>query len=73
MGKVLSNFDLGWSGAISRSVDDIVVSMKNAGEAASPFGAPVFLTAEGDGVTAFNTANPQAFAKFVGFAIRVAD
>ena len=31
MGKVLSDFDLGWPGAISRSVDDVVVSLKNAG------------------------------------------
>ena len=74
MGKVLSIFDIGWPGAISRSVDDIVVSMKNGGTAAIPFGAPVFLTADGDGVVAYDPdASPaQAFASFVGFAVRSA-
>ena len=74
MGKVLSTFDIGWPGAISRSVDDIVVSLKNGGTAAIPFGAPVFLTADGEGVVAYNPdASPaQTFASFVGFAIRAA-
>ena len=49
MGKVLSTFDIGWPGAISRSVDDIVVSLKNAGTDPIPFGAPVFLTSDGEG------------------------
>ena len=74
MGKVLSNFDIGWPGAISRSVDDIVVSLKNGGTAAIPFGAPVFLTADGEGVVAYSSsASPaQTFASFVGFAVRAA-
>jgi len=74
MGKVLSTFDIGWPGAISRSVDDIVVSLKNGGSAAIPFGAPVFLTADGEGVVAYNpNASPaQTFASFVGFAVRAA-
>ena len=74
MGKVLSTFDIGWPGAISRSVDDIVVSLKNAGTDPIPFGAPVFLTSDGEGVVAFsNTASPaQTFASFVGFAVRSA-
>ena len=74
MGKVLSTFDIGWPGAISRSVDDIVVSLKNGGTAAITFGAPVFLTADGEGVVAYNPdASPaQTFASFVGFAIRAA-
>ena len=75
MGKVLSTFDIGWPGAISRSVDDIVVSLKNGGTAAIPFGAPVFLTADGEGVVAFdpNASPAQTFASFVGFAVRVAN
>ena len=75
MGKVLSTFDIGWPGAISRSVDDIVVSLKNAGTDPIPFGAPVFLTSDGEGVVAFsNNASPaQTFASFVGFAVRVAN
>ncbi len=74
MGKVLSTFDIGWPGAISRSVDDIVVSMKNGGAEAIPFGAPVFLTADGEGVAAYDPdASPaQTFASFVGFAVRSA-
>ena len=73
MGKVLSDFSIiGWPGAISRSVDDIVISMKNAGSTPIPFGAPVFLSSDGEGVLAFdNSASPaQTFATFVGFAVR---
>ena len=74
MGKVLSNFDIGWPGAISRSVDDIVVSLRNAGSDPIPFGAPVFLVADGEGVVAYdpNASPAHTFASFVGFAIRVA-
>ena len=73
MGKVLSAFENGWPGAISRSVDDIVVSLKNASEADIPFGAPVFLNADGSGVVPFETGGSQTFEKFVGFAVRAAD
>ena len=52
MGKVLSIFDIGKPGAISRSVDDIVVALKNAGNDPIAFGAPVFLANDGSGVTA---------------------
>ena len=71
MGKVIERFSNGVAGAISRSVDDIVISVKNAGETDIPFGAPVFL---GDnGAEPFNTASPQDFTTFLGFAVRVAD
>ena len=71
MGKVLQFFGNGLPGAISRSVDDIVISIKNASNADIPFGAPVFL---GDnGAEPFSTANPQDFTTFLGFAVRVAD
>ena len=72
MGKILSSFGLNWPGAISRSVDDIVVSLKNAGSDPIPFGAPVFLTDDGDGVVGFITNGSQTFARFVGFAVRAA-
>ena len=76
MGKVISSFDLGWPGAISRSVDDIVVSLKNKGTAPIPFGVPVFLSDDGSGVVAFSSTSsggtPQAFEKFVGFTVRSA-
>ena len=73
MGKVLSNFDIGWAGAISRSVDDIVVSLKNADENPIPYGAPVFLTDDGSGVVKFIPGGSQVFDRFAGFAVRPAD
>lgn len=73
MGKILSKFDHGWPGTISRAVDDIVVSLKNAGNADIPFGAPVFLTDDGDGVVGFITNGSQTFQRFVGFAVRIPD
>ena len=72
MGKILSHFDIGWPGAISRSVDDIVVSLKNAGSDPIPFGKPVFLTDDGSGVVAFINNGSQTFERFVGFAVRSA-
>ena len=72
MGKVLSTFDIGWPGAISRSVDDIVVSLKNADENPIPFGTPVFLSDNGEGVVGFILNGDQTFDRFVGFAVRSA-
>ena len=76
MGKVLSDFDLGWPGAISRSVDDVVVSLKNAGTEPILYGRPVFLTDDGGGVEGFHSTGsggtPQTFDRFVGFAVRSA-
>ena len=71
MGKVQKGFGNGSPGAVSRSVDDIVISVKNAGNTDIPFGAPVFLGS--GGAVPFNTANPQEFTDFLGFAVRVAD
>ena len=71
MGKVLQIFGHGQPGSISRSVDDIVISIRNASDKDIPFGAPVFLG--DDGAEPFSTANPQDFSTFLGFAVRVAD
>ena len=71
MGKVLNSFGNGVAGAVSRSVDDIIISVKNAGETEIPFGAPVFLAS--GGAVPFNSASPQDFDSFLGFAVRVAD
>ena len=71
MGKVQSIFSNGYAGAVSRSIDDIIISVKNAGSADIPFGAPVFLTA--DGAVPFDLTTPQDFTAFLGFAVRVAD
>lgn len=71
MGKVLQIFGHGQPGSISRSVDDIVISIRNASDKDIAFGAPVFLG--DDGAEPFSTANPQDFTTFLGFAVRVAD
>ena len=71
MGKVQKGFGNGRPGAISRSVDDIVITVKNAGSADIPFGAPVFLGS--GGAVPFNTGTPQDFDAFLGFAVRIAD
>ena len=71
MGKVQSIFDCGRPGAISRSVDEIVISVRNASETEIPFGAPVFLAS--GGAVPFSLAEPQDFGSFLGFAVRVAD
>ena len=71
MGKVQKGFGNGSPGAVSRSVDEVVISVKNASEAEIPFGAPVFLS--GSGAAPFSVSAPQDFSSFLGFAVRVAD
>lgn len=71
MGKVQASFGNGSAGAVSRSIDDIIISVKNAGAVEIPYGAPVFLGQ--DGAVPFSTESPQDFSSFLGFAVRVAD
>ena len=71
MGKVQAVFGNGSPGAITRSVDDIVISVKNAGEGEIAFGTPVFLAS--GGAVPFDTDSPQDFSSFLGFAVRIAD
>ena len=71
MGKVLSAFGYGTPGTVTRSVDEIVISVRNASDSDIEFGAPVFMTE--NGAVPFNTDSPQEFADFLGFAVRVAD
>ena len=71
MGKVQEVFGNGSPGAVSRSVDGIVVSVKNVSDGEIPFGAPVFLS--GSGAEPFSLSSPQDFDAFLGFAVRVAD
>ena len=47
MGKVQAVFGNGSPGAITRSVDDIVISVKNAYSGEIAFGTPVFLDSDG--------------------------
>ena len=71
MGKVQAYFGNGNAGAVSRSIDDIIISVRNAGSVDIPFGAPVFMTS--DGAVPFDLTTPQEFTSFLGFAVRVAD
>ena len=71
MGKVQNTFLNGFSGAVSRSVDDVIISVKNASDQQIPFGAPVFLGA--GGAVPFDPSSAQAFTAFLGFAVRIAD
>ena len=72
MGKVLSEFLHGWPGAVTRSKDDVIVSLKNADSNPISFGAPVFLDAASGGAVNFIPGQTTA-EKFAGFAVRVPD
>ena len=71
MGKVLSTFTNGFPGTISRSLDNIVISMKNESSGAIPFGAPVFQRSGRNGCLPFD-AETSAAAAFLGFTVREA-
>ena len=72
MGKVLSEFLHGWPGAVTRSKDDVIVSLKNADSNPISFGAPVFLDAASGGAVNFIPGQTTA-EKFAGFAVRIPD
>ena len=72
MGKVQALFLNGCPGTPSRSVDNVIISQKNASSAAIPFGAPVFLKSDGTGVLPFTSGTTTA-TQFVGFTARVPD
>ena len=71
MGKVLSAFGYGVPGAPSRSIDEIIISVRNASGVDIPFGAPVFMTE--NGAVPFDLESPQEFATFLGFAVCAPD
>ena len=71
MGKVLSTFVNTFPGAISRNVDDAVISLPNTGTNAIAFGAPVFLDATNGGAVGFADATTKTMATFLGFATRI--
>lgn len=72
MGKVLKEFERGWAGQVSRSKDDVIISLRNAANAPIPFGAPVFMKPGDAGVKLFNAAQHTG-ENFVGFAVRIPD
>ena len=71
MGKVLNTFTNGFAGAISRAVDDVVISSVNQNVSAPmPFGIPVALSASKTGVVTFDASTHTA-AQFVGITTRI--
>ena len=72
MGKVLSTFRNGYPGAVSRSNDDIIISLRNASGGPVPFGAPVFLVPGENACRAFDAASATS-AAFLGIAVRIPD
>ena len=72
MGKVLRKFINGYPGAVSRSVDNIIISVRNAADTAIPFGTPVFLVPGDRACRLFETdvTSPETF---LGVAVRAAD
>ena len=66
-GKVLSAFNNGWSGSVSRSIDNIIEAFPNRG-AELAYGTAVVFDATRSGVKAFDSSS--AAADFLGFAIR---
>ena len=72
MGKVLSEFRCGWPGAVTRSRDDVIISIRNADTAPIAFGAPVFLDTAAGGAVNF-APGESAAEQFIGFAVRVPD
>ena len=74
MGKVLSKFTNGFPGTVTRSKDDVIVALKNVGQASIRCGDPVFLYngVNPGGVRGF-IANTTTENDFVGIAVRVPD
>ena len=72
MGKVLKLFGNGYPGAVSRSIDHIIISLRNASGGEIPFGAPVFLVSGEKACTVFDPSLSAA-GNFLGFAVRAAD
>ena len=71
MGKVISVFQNGYPGTVSRQKDDVIKSFKNSGGVEIPFGVPVYLNQTGGGVE--QLSNTTVTTNFVGFTVRVAD
>lgn len=69
MGKVLTNFMNGYPGAISRSLDDVVIAMANVSGSPLAFGQAVALSMDRTGVVPFDGSSHTA-ADFVGVTVR---
>lgn len=69
MGKVQATFINTYPGAISRHVDDIVISIPNTSSNPIKFGDPVFLDSTNKGGRGW--ASGDAFTGFLGVATRI--
>ncbi len=69
MGKVLKTFNNGYAGAISHSLDDVVVPFANKSNGAIGFGMPVALNASKTGIVPFDGSTHTA-ADFIGVTVR---
>ena len=72
MGKVIREFVTGFPGSVSRSLDNVIISLRNDGDVPIPFGAPVF-QAPGDNACRPFNAETSTQAAFLGFAVRDPD
>ena len=72
MGKVLNKFLNGYPGAVSRSADTVILSLRNASGGDIPFGAPVFLASDENACRTFIDGSSTQ-DNFLGFAVRAAD
>ena len=75
MGKVLGDFTNGWPGAVSRSVDNVIISMRNGTDGKIPFGVPVFFVSSVHSCAPFNPSSAASFTmdNFIGFTVRSGD
>ena len=69
MGKVLASISNGFPGTVSRSIDNVIISLKNNSGGEIPFGAPVFLQS-GQGACQVFDADTSTEEAFLGFTVR---
>ena len=65
----MQHFPNGFPGAVSRSKDDVIISMRNASGADIPFGTPVFQVAGERSCRPYTGDASQA--NFLGFSVRI--
>ena len=72
MGKVLESFGNGWPGAVSRSVDNVIISIANGTSGNIPFGVPVFCASGSKACKPFDPSHASNFSmdNFLGITVR---
>ena len=71
MGQVLSQFKSGFPGTVSRSIDNVIQSHRNASDGEIPFGTPVFHVAGECACKPYNASATEE--NFLGIAVRAGD